>query len=196
MGAIKPCEPVKDQFLSSYFLVKKSDGSYRFVINLKKLNKFVKTSHFKMEDGKTASLLLSKNDFLRKLDLQNAYYSFPIHESCRKYLRFEFNSQLYEFTCLPFGLSVAPWVFTKILKPAANYLRRMSHKSVFYLDDILCMSSSYENCTKNMNMHIQKLPSLGFLINYKKSILIPITSIKFLGIKYNLVSVFIMGFML
>lgn len=34
-GAIESCLPVQGQFLSSFFLVDKPDGSKRFIINLK-----------------------------------------------------------------------------------------------------------------------------------------------------------------
>ena len=54
-GAIEPCKPSKHQFLSSYFLVPKLNSSFRFILNLKRLNEFIKTSHFKMEDIKNGS---------------------------------------------------------------------------------------------------------------------------------------------
>lgn len=46
------CETTKGQIVSSFFLIQKPDGkiNYRFILNLKKLNAFVKTEHFKLED--------------------------------------------------------------------------------------------------------------------------------------------------
>ena len=63
IGAVRVCSPTQDQFLSSYFLVKKSNGSFRFVLNLKKLNEFIVEDHFKMEDGHTATRLMCQGDF-------------------------------------------------------------------------------------------------------------------------------------
>ena len=48
-GAIVKVEPCPGQFLSRLFLVKKKDGSFRPVVNLKPLNQFIAKSHFKME---------------------------------------------------------------------------------------------------------------------------------------------------
>ena len=47
--------------------------------------------------------------------------------------------EMYHFTCLPFGLSSAPWVFTKTLKPILALLRGMGMRLVAYIDDILIL---------------------------------------------------------
>lgn len=132
LGAIRPCIAEKPQFVSSYFLVPKADGSERFVLNLKKLNEFIQTTHFKLEDSRAVTNLISKNDFLAKLDLENAYFLILIDENSSKYLRFIFQGQYFEFLCLPFGLNVAPYIFTKILKPIVTYLRKQGYSSVIY----------------------------------------------------------------
>lgn len=131
-GAISVCDHKSSQFISKIFLVPKPDGSKRFILNLKKLNKFIYSKHFKLEDFRTA-VKLSKNSFLGIIDLKDAYFLVPIHFSHRKYLRFLFNGKLYEFNCLPFRLSTAPYVFIKLMKPVMSYLRKKGFSSVVYL---------------------------------------------------------------
>ena len=60
--------------------------------------------------------------FMGSIDLEDAYFSIPIHKSSRKYLRFKFLNKLYEFTCLPFGLNISPYIYTKLMKIPMNYL--------------------------------------------------------------------------
>lgn len=50
------------------------------------------------------------------IDLKDAYYLVPVNKNHREYLKLEFNNKLYQFTCLPFGLSSSPFLFTKIMK--------------------------------------------------------------------------------
>lgn len=54
VNAISQCSHEEGEFISSVFLVPKPNGEKLFILNLKLLNKFIKTSHFKMEDYRTA----------------------------------------------------------------------------------------------------------------------------------------------
>lgn len=179
--AIRPCKPTSGQFVSTYFTVPKPDGSHRFILNLKKLNKFIVTEHFKLEDLRAAMKLVMQGDFMASIDLEDAYFAIPIHRDYCKFLRFEFQGQLYEFLVLPFGLATSPFVFTKVMKPIVNYLRSKGYKSVIYLDDILCIGKNFDSCKQNLKATENLLLRLGFTISYKKSQLIPSTSCKFLG---------------
>lgn len=116
-GAIVKCEPVERRFLSSFFLVPKPDGSYRFILSLKELNKCIHTDHFKMEDIRSAAKLIFPNCFMATLDLEDAYLLVPVHKSSQKYLRFVFQNTLYQFVALPFGLNLSPFIFIKIMSP-------------------------------------------------------------------------------
>ena len=82
-----------------------------------------KRQHFKLEDRRTVVKLVTPYCFMATLDLKNAYYLVSIANADHKFLRFCFNNQLYEFTCLPFGLNTTAYTFTKILKPVVAYLR-------------------------------------------------------------------------
>lgn len=167
---------------------KKPDGSYRFILNLKNLNTFIQAPHFKLEDYRTALKLITPNCFLTSIDLKDAYFLLPIDSHYRKYLRFRFGANLYEFTCLPFGLNIAPYIFTKLMKPVAKALRQKGIISVFYLDDILLINNTQNKCIKNTKITLKLLQTLGFKVNFKKSNLIPQQEIKFLGFLYNTMS--------
>lgn len=153
----------------------------RLILNLKKLNKFIDTSHFKLEDLRTAVKLISEDCFLATLDLKDAYFLLNVHKDSRQYLRFSFEGKLYQFNVLPFGLNTAPYVFTKLMKPVVKLLRSAGYLSTLYLDDFLLIGRQYNDCLDNIKITGQFLSALGFKINEEKSNLVPSHSCKFLG---------------
>ncbi|KAJ8909546.1 hypothetical protein NQ315_012740, partial [Exocentrus adspersus] len=184
-GAIVRCAPAPDQFLSRFFLADKANGGKRFILNLKGLNKFIEAPHFKMEDFRTALRLVARDAHMATIDLKDAYFLLPVDEHSRKYLRFEFRSVLYEFTCLPFGLAIAPYVFTKLLKPVLAKIRSLGITCINYLDDFFIIEESFDVCLNNVKTVVGILESLGFMINREKSRLIPRTYCKFLGFCFD-----------
>ena len=99
---------------------------------------------FKMEGAGMLRDLLQRNDWLVSMDLKDAYLSIQIAEKDRKFLRFLWKEQTYEFQCLPFGLSSAPRVSTKLLKPVMALLRRQGIHTIIFLDNLLIMGQSKE----------------------------------------------------
>lgn len=190
LGAISKCSPRKDQFISTIFLAPKSNGGHRFILNLKNLNKFVSHDHFKMEDHRTASKMITEGSYMATIDLKESYLLVPVAAEHRKYLRFQFcddslQETMYEFNAMPYGLSSAPRAFTKIMKEVMTFLRNKGFKSIVYLDDILCLGDDYSECLENVNETIKLLRCLGFVINLDKSSLHPTQCCKFLGFMYN-----------
>ena len=115
------------------------------------------------------------------IDFKDAYFTIPMHKDQYKYLRFEWKSKLFEFTCLPFGLSSAPRVFTKVMKPVVAGLRGKGIRLVIYLDDIAIISSSYDKSLQDVKAVVELLESLGFIVNREKSSLISSQEIVYLG---------------
>lgn len=109
------------------------------MINLSTLNSFACHHHFKMEDLKVVADSLRPLNFMCKIDLRDAYFAVPIHPAHQKLLCFQFKNVTYQFKCLPFGLTSAPRVFTKVLKPLIVYVRRLGLRICIHLDDMLIL---------------------------------------------------------
>ena len=104
------------------------------MINLKALNGFVQQAHFKMEGIHTLKKLIQLGDWLAKIVLKD-----PDH---RHYLSFVSRGSAFQFSCLPFRLSSAPWVFTKTLKPAIALLRELEVRIFVDIDDMLLLAET------------------------------------------------------
>jgi len=73
--AVVPLAHCDDQFTSQLFLVEKQDRTFRSVINLKPLNRFVMAHHFKMEGSSMIKDVLQPRDRMCSVDLKDAYLS-------------------------------------------------------------------------------------------------------------------------
>ncbi|KAK0419548.1 hypothetical protein QR680_014204 [Steinernema hermaphroditum] len=140
-------------WFSNVFLVPKKDGGNRPVINLRPLNKFIRARHFKMESISMLRSLLLPDDWLAKLDMKDAYFGVPIAASDRKWLCFKFNGSTYQFRALPFGLSSAPYVYSKVMRVVATHLRQLGLRLIVYLDDWLFLNESKKGLVQDLKVH-------------------------------------------
>ena len=58
----------------SIFVTPKSDGRHRLILNLKSLNEYIDTEHFKMHGLKEILKLVERNRYMAALDIKDAYY--------------------------------------------------------------------------------------------------------------------------
>ena len=133
------------EFISPISVRPKKDGSHRMILNLKNLNTHVEYNHFKMDTLESAIRLMTPGCYMASVDLKEAYYSVPIAKDHQKYLKFEWDHTLYQFTCFPNGLAFCPRKFTKLLKPIYSVLRRQGHIPSPYIDDSYLQGSDCED---------------------------------------------------
>ena len=98
----------ESSFYSRYFLVPKKDGALRPILDLRHLNKALMRRPFKMITTRKILAQIRPGDWFISLDLKDAYFQIQITPRHRPFLRFAFNGRVYQYTVLPFGLSLAP----------------------------------------------------------------------------------------
>lgn len=129
--------------------------------------------------------LIQKNDWMVKTDIKDAYLSVPIAEEHQPYLGFQWNQKSFMFRTCPFGMSSAPRLYTKLLKPAMAMMRKLGMRVIIYLDDCLIMNQDRERLLKDRDTALFIFQMLGLVINWKKSQLIPCQQIEFLGFRVD-----------
>ena len=77
------------------------------------------------------------------------------------------------FRVLPFGLSTACYVFTKLLRPLVKRWRSLGLRAIIYIDDGFCASANVADCLSHKDIIISDLSDAGFVVNVSKSMLIP-----------------------
>ena len=102
-GAVELAPP-SPGYYSHLFLVWKTSGSWRPVIDLSCLNHLVIQTWFKMETNKSVLRVIRRNDWLVSIDLKDAYLQVPVRPVSCQFLRFVAFSVPYQFKALCFGL--------------------------------------------------------------------------------------------
>ena len=99
-----------------------SSGKKRLILDLRYVNTHAYKEKIKFEDWKCFEHYLEGMEgYLFKFDLKNGYYHIDIFEPHQKFLGFSWvfkdNIKYFVFTVLPFGLTRAPFIFTKVVRP-------------------------------------------------------------------------------
>ncbi|XP_065137013.2 uncharacterized protein [Paramisgurnus dabryanus] len=176
-------------FYSRYFVVPKKGGTaLRPILDLRILNMHLRKYSFKMLTHKVLCQSIRPNDWFVTIDLSDTYFHIDIYPSHRKFLRFAYRGTAYEFQTIPFGLSLAPRVFTKCVEAALFPLRDRGIRILSYIDDYLICSSSREQAIKDAETVLNHLSDLGFRINMIKSRLVPSQQTAYLGLNLNSLS--------
>ena len=161
-NAITTCEREKGNFVSTIFLHRKPNGSYRMILNLKNFNKYIDYCKFKMDTLIKILALVMPDVFMCSLDLTDAYLSVLISTLFSHFLKFEWKGQLFKFIAMPFGLTEVPRKFTKLLKPPLSVIRHAGFTISAYLDDFFQCEKRKEFCRQAICFAYNLLVSLGF----------------------------------
>ena len=173
-------------FFNRLLLVPKPNNKWRPILDLSKLNLFLKAEKFKMETPETIRTSLQQGEWITSIDFKDAYFHITIQEQSRKYLRFHVQGQTYQFKALPFGLSTAPLEFTVVVKEVKLMVIHKGIRIHQYLDNWLVRATSHQACLQHTQDLVQICQELGWLVNLDKSELEPKQIFDFVGYQFNL----------
>ncbi len=179
--AIEPVPPadMSSGLFSPYFIVPKKGGGLRPILDLRVLNRALHKPQFKMLTQKRIFACVRPLDWFAAIDLKDAYFHVSILPRHRPFLRFAF---------LPFGLSLSPRVFTKVVEAALVPLREQGVRIINYLDDWLILAQSRRQLSAHRDLVLKHLSLLGLRVNWEKSKLVPTQRISFLGMEFDSVN--------
>ena len=172
-------------FWSRIFHVPKADGRRRPVLDLSALNLYIQTPGLKMEHLGKILPNVWQSMWATTLDIVDAFLAVLIAKIFRKYFCFHFNGQTFMFNQMPFGLTTAPWAFSRLMRPTKAFLRRLGVTVSSFIDDFLNLAVTKDLAIQHNFWIKSVLTWLGFKINEKKSQQIPVQVIEYLGVEIN-----------
>lgn len=162
----------------------------RLVLDCRHVNPHLYKNKFKYEADEVAKDILKKGDKIFGFDLKSAYHHIEIFEQHRKYLglAWEFDSgrRYFVFNVLPFGISTAGYIFTKVTRTLIKHWRSKGENIIMFLDDGIGGASEMGKA-KAFSLEVQKdLQELGFLIAEEKCVWEPQSSLTWLGLRWDM----------
>ena len=169
-----------------------SVGKRRLILDLRHVNKFIPKVKFKMEDSRTFLNYVHSPGYVFKFDMKSGYHHVSIHEESQTFLGFQWplgssvEPRFFVFAVLPFGLSSAPYVFTKVFRPLVKHWRSRGIPLVLYLDDGAGCLHDFSVAQSTASAVRSDLANAGVVANEEKSIWVPTQVLEWLGIVWDL----------
>jgi hypothetical protein len=174
------------RLVSPSYVMPKAKGGYRQVLDLRRLNRYVRDLSFKMEDASVLIQLARKGDYATSLDVKAAFNHVPTNPSALSYLAFCFEGRLYAYKGMPFGAKHSPLVFTKIMRVVLGYVReRWCVRCVGYMDDLLFLDKDPERLERITKEVAEYMSWIGWVLAREKCEMSPKQEICFLGWLWN-----------
>ena len=134
---------------------------------------FVWKQSVRYVDIRAVFVLFQPGYFFFTLDLKSGYHHVKICPDHRQYLgfswRFDSVVKYFVFTVLPFGLSSAPYIFTKLVHAPLCCWGGLGRRVVTFLDDGIGGASDFIACLEVSRLCRAVLEMAGFFVNDQES---------------------------
>ncbi|GBM06208.1 Retrovirus-related Pol polyprotein from transposon 297, partial [Araneus ventricosus] len=164
-GIVEPCS---SEYSSPVVIVRKKDGTPRVCIDYRRLNKVVVKDRFPLPLIEDILDRLQGSRVFSTIDLKNAFFHVDVNKDSRKYTSFVTHEGQYQFLKVPFGLCNSPAVFQRYIN---TIFRPLINDGIVlpYLDDIIILSSSFEEGIERVERVLSIASEYGLEINFNKS---------------------------
>lgn len=125
-------EPSSSPYCSPIVIVKKKDGTNRFCIDFRAINKITVFDAETIPNADDIFVQLSGCRYVSKFDLSKGYWQLPLGQSSKEITAFQAPMGLYQFSVMPFGLVNASASFSRLMRKLLEGMQ--------YVDNFLTMS--------------------------------------------------------
>lgn len=172
-------EVYSGQHYSQVLLVKKPDGSLRFCVDYRFVNKITKMQYYPLPNIANLLQRLGGNSWFSVLDLTSGYHQCPVAKESRHLTAFITAGGVYQFKRVPFGLKQAPGYFQKVMQDHVlrDYIPRYC---VVYIDDVIIFAKSREELVRRTRLVLKRFEQHNLTLNPKKCRLC-VRSVEYVG---------------
>ena len=159
-------EPSTSPWAAGVVLVKKKDGSIRFCVDYRKLNRLTVKDAYPLPRIDDSLNQMSGAKWFCTLDLCSGYWQVEVEPRDRPKTGFVTRKGLFQFQVMPFGLCNAPATFERLMETVLAGLQW--DICLIYLDDIIVYGRDFDEVIKNLSAVFERLLSAGLKLKPRK----------------------------
>jgi hypothetical protein len=156
------------------------EEKYRVIGSMIALNRYFPGWKTKFEDLRHFPAIFEPDHFLFNLDQKAAYHTVHAHPWMARLFGFSWDGQYWQWSCLPFGFRLSPFVYCRIVKQLVKLWRRAGLSILSFVDDQAAGAGSFAQAVLVRNRMLRDNMFYGFTLS-TKSVPLPMQRILFLG---------------
>jgi hypothetical protein len=131
-------QPSSSPWASPVVMVRKRDGTHRFCVDYRELNALTKADTFPLPKIDDLLDQLGAARYFSTLDLASGYRLIRMHPNSVEKTAFVTPQGLHKFRVMPFGLTIAPGVFQRLMEKVLSGLNPEDGPDYIavYIDDV------------------------------------------------------------
>lgn len=157
-------EPSFSPWSSPCLLVKKSDGTFRFCTDFRRVNSVTKPDSYPLPRMEDCVDRVGNAAFVTKIDLLKGYWQVPLSERAKEISAFVTPDYFLHYTVMAFGLRNAPATFQRLVNRVIEGMRNVEA----YLDDLVIYSASWSEHLEQIENLFSRLSRANLTVNLAK----------------------------
>ncbi|KAG1001021.1 hypothetical protein G6F27_013266 [Rhizopus arrhizus] len=158
--------PSNSEWCSPVVLIKKPDGSFRFCVDYRNLNRVTVKDKFPLPLISDLLERFQGYKYFTTYDLKSGFWQLPLNkrDGSAKKTVFQAGGSLYEWVSMPYGCVNGPPSFSRLMSIVCKGLPR----TVFFFDDACIFSRTLEEHKQDVDRFLARLDKYNLRINPKK----------------------------
>jgi len=157
-------EPSFSPWSSPCLLVKKTDGTFRFCTDFRRVNAVTKPDSYPLPRMEDCVDHVGNAAFVTKIDLLKGYWQVPLSDRAKEISAFVTPDHFLHYKVMAFGLRNAPATFQRLV----NRVIKGMHNVEAYLDDLVIYSASWSEHVEQLEELFSRLSRANLTVNLVK----------------------------